>query len=37
MQDYVTYDVMLIWQLVGDMAVDDVDNLHVKRMTYSGS
>jgi hypothetical protein len=32
MQDYVADDVVLIWQLV-----DDVDTLHVKRMTSSGS
>jgi hypothetical protein len=36
MQDYVTDDVVLIWQLVDDVVVDDVDTLHVKRMTYSG-
>jgi hypothetical protein len=35
MQDYVADYVMLIWQLVDDVAVDDVDILHVKRMTYS--
>jgi hypothetical protein len=32
MRDYVGDDVVLIWQLVAD-----VDTLHVKRMTCSGS
>jgi hypothetical protein len=36
-QDYVTNDVVLIWQLVNDVVVDDVDTLHVKTMTCSGS
>jgi hypothetical protein len=30
-------DVVPIWQLVDDVAVDDVDILHVKRMTCSES
>jgi hypothetical protein len=33
----VAVDVVLIWQLVDDVAVDDVDTLYVKRMTCSGS
>jgi hypothetical protein len=37
MQDYVADDVVLIWQLVDDMPVDDVNTLYVNRMTYSGS
>jgi hypothetical protein len=37
MQDYVVHDIMLIWQLVYDMTVDDVNILHVKTMTYSKS
>jgi hypothetical protein len=37
MQDYVVDDIMLIWQLVYDMTVDDVNILHVKTMTYSKS
>jgi hypothetical protein len=37
MQGYVTDDVALIWQLVDNVAVDDVDILHVKRMTCNGS
>jgi hypothetical protein len=37
MQDYVVDDIVLIWQLVDNVVVDDVDILHVKRMTYSGS
>jgi hypothetical protein len=36
MEDYVA-DVVVIWQLEDDVAVDDVDTLHVKRMDYSGS
>jgi hypothetical protein len=32
MQDYVADDVVLIWQLVNDVTVDDVDILHIKRM-----
>jgi hypothetical protein len=32
MQDYVAEDVVLIWQLVNDVTVDDVDILHIKRM-----
>jgi hypothetical protein len=36
-QDYVTDDAILIWQLMDDVTVDDVDILHVKRMTSSGS
>jgi hypothetical protein len=32
MQDFVTDNVVLIWQLVNDVAVDDVDTLHVKRI-----
>jgi hypothetical protein len=37
MQDYIADDVVLIWQLVDDVPVDDVDILHVKRMTCSVS
>jgi hypothetical protein len=37
MQDYVADHVVLIWQLVDDVVVDDVDTLYVKRMTCSGS
>jgi hypothetical protein len=37
MHDYVTDDVVLIWQLVDNVVVDDVDTLHVKRMTCSES
>jgi hypothetical protein len=39
MQDYVVDDVVLIWPLVDDVAVDDVDamHLHVKRITCSES
>jgi hypothetical protein len=37
MQDYVADDVVLIWQLVDDMPVDDVNTLYVNRMTCSGS
>jgi hypothetical protein len=33
MQDYVADDVVLIWQLVNDVTVDDVDILHINRMT----
>jgi hypothetical protein len=36
-QDYVVDDVVLICQLPDDMAIDDVDILHVKRMTCSRS
>jgi hypothetical protein len=36
-QDYVTDDPILIWQLMDDVTIDDVDILHVKRMTSSGS
>jgi hypothetical protein len=37
MQDYVTDDLVLIWQLLDNVAVDDADILHVKRRTSSGS
>jgi hypothetical protein len=37
MQDYVTHDVVVIWQLVDDVIVDDVDILYVKRKDCSGS
>jgi hypothetical protein len=37
MQDYVADDVVLIWQLMDNVVVDDVDILHVKRITCSGS
>jgi hypothetical protein len=37
MQDYVGDDVVLIWQLIDNMAVGDVDTLYVKKMTCSGS
>jgi hypothetical protein len=37
MQDYVTDDVVLICQLMDDVVVDDVNTLHIKIMTYSGS
>jgi hypothetical protein len=37
MQDYVADDVVLIWQLMNDMSVNDVDILYVKIMTCSGS
>jgi hypothetical protein len=36
MLNYVTDDVEVIWQLVDDVAVDDVDIFHVKRMYCSG-
>jgi hypothetical protein len=36
MKDYMT-DVVVIWQLEDDVAVDDVDTLHVNRMDYSES
>jgi hypothetical protein len=36
MEDYMT-DVVVIWQLEDDVAVDDVDTLHVNRMDYSES
>jgi hypothetical protein len=35
MQDYVIDDVVLIWQFVDNVAIDDVDILHVKMMTCS--
>jgi hypothetical protein len=31
--DYVTDNIVLIWQWVDDMIVDDVNILHVKRIT----
>jgi hypothetical protein len=34
MQDYVTDNIVLICQLVDDLTVDDVDILHIKRMTF---
>jgi hypothetical protein len=37
MQNYVTDDVVVIWHLEDDVAVYDVDTLHVKRMDCSGS
>jgi hypothetical protein len=37
MQDYVTDDVVLVQQLVNGVKVDDVDTLHVNKMTYKGS
>jgi hypothetical protein len=37
MQDYVADDVVLIWQLMDNVVVDDVDILHAKRITCSGS
>jgi hypothetical protein len=36
MLNYVIDDVEVIWQLVDDVVVDDVDIFHVKRMYYSG-
>jgi hypothetical protein len=30
MQYYLTDDVLLIWQLVNDVAVDNIDILHVR-------
>jgi hypothetical protein len=37
MQDYVADVVVLIWQLMDDVAVADMDTLHVKRITCSVS
>jgi hypothetical protein len=36
MLNYVIDDVEVIWQLVDDVVVDDVDIFHVKRMYCSG-
>jgi hypothetical protein len=36
-QDYVTDDVVLIYQLMDGVVVDDVNTLHIKIMTYSES
>jgi hypothetical protein len=35
MQNYVADNVVVIWQLVDDVTVDDMDTLHVKRMHCS--
>jgi hypothetical protein len=37
MEGYVEDYVVLIWQLVYDLVVDDAVTFHVKRMTCSGS
>jgi hypothetical protein len=37
MQDYVADDVVMIWHLEDDVAVDDADILYVKRMNFSRS
>jgi hypothetical protein len=35
MQDYVTNDIVLIWQLIDYVTVDNVDILYVKRISRS--
>jgi hypothetical protein len=34
-QDYITDDVVLIWQLMNDVIVDDVNTFHIKKMASS--
>jgi hypothetical protein len=34
--NHVTHDVVVIWQLMYNVAVDDVDISHVKKMDCSG-